>query len=352
MLCDAETLDLVPRADEVLARAEDGELFRREMPAAQVELAAPPFERVADAAAALMAARRQAARAAEGIGVLAGAGAHPFAAPEAAINDGERYREILGEFGPIARRQLVFGLHVHVAVGGPETALAVLAGIRDRLPELAALAANAPFYAGRDTGLASIRPKLCELLPRQGIPPHLPSFEALADTLRWGRETGKVPDPGQWWWEARLHLRHGTVEVRCPDAQTTVADAAAIAAVVQALVVTLAGHHEAGEAPPRHGETWRIEENRWAACRHGVHGQLADLRTGRVRPATEALEELFEDLAPAARDLGSAAHLEHARTLAARNGADRVREAAGEGADAPGRAARWLASRFLEDPQG
>ena len=38
--------------------------------------------------------------------------------------------------------------------------------LRERLPLLAALAANAPFYEGRDSGLASVRPKLGELLPR------------------------------------------------------------------------------------------------------------------------------------------------------------------------------------------
>ena len=55
------------------------------------------------------------------------------------------------------------------------------------LPELAALAANAPFHDGRDTGLASIRPKICELLPRQGVPPAIASWEAFAATLALGR---------------------------------------------------------------------------------------------------------------------------------------------------------------------
>jgi gamma-glutamyl:cysteine ligase YbdK (ATP-grasp superfamily) len=46
-----------------------------------------------------------------------------------------------------------------------------------------------------------------------------------------------------------------------PDAQTTVRNAAAVAAVVQSLAVWLAGRHDEGETfPPV--DTWRIEENR------------------------------------------------------------------------------------------
>ena len=64
------------------------------------------------------------------------------------------------EYGDRARRQLVSGLHLHVSLGGADRTLAVYNALRSQLPELAALAANAPFHAGRDTGLASIRPTI------------------------------------------------------------------------------------------------------------------------------------------------------------------------------------------------
>ena len=133
------------------------------------------------------------------------------------------------EFGPVARRQLVCGLHVHVAVPGADRAVAVHNGLRERLPELAALGANGAFLGGGDTGMASVRPLLSGLLPRQGVPPALSSLEAYAEALRWGVAAGAMPSAAQWWWELRLHVEHGTVEVRVPDAQAAVADAAAIA---------------------------------------------------------------------------------------------------------------------------
>lgn len=330
MLLDPDTLDLVPRASEIRARAQEDPRFKLELPAAQLEIVTGPSETVGAAAAELATGRRDLSDVSAGIARLAGAGAHPFAAVEGELNAGPRYERTAAEFGPVARRQLVFGLHVHVAVGGPERALAVYNALRSHLPELAALGANAPFHDGRDTELASIRPKLAEGLPRQGVPPAIQSFAALAEALRWGLTAGAVPDRSQWWWEARLHPGYGTVEVRVPDTQATVGDTAAIAAVVHALVAHLADRHDAGErldAAP----SWRIAENRWSACRHGVEGSLADLRTGEPRPTRGRLHALLDELEPVAHRLGCAAELGQARALVAENGAMRQRALARDG---------------------
>ena len=93
------------------------------------------------------------ARAAAGRFRVAGAGAHPFASGLGPLNPGQRYEAIGAEYASVARRQLVFGLHVHVAIRGADRALAVYNALRSHLPELAALAANAPFYEGHDSGL-------------------------------------------------------------------------------------------------------------------------------------------------------------------------------------------------------
>lgn len=340
MLLDPETLDLLPRAGEVLALTDDARL-KAELPAAQLEIVAPPAATVGEGAAVLRDARRALATVAADVGCLAGAGAHPFAAPEGVLTTGGHYDELAAEYGPIARRQLVSGLHVHVCVRGPDKALAVYNALRSYLPELAALAANAPFYGGADSGLASVRPKLAELLPRQGIPPSFASWDALAAALRWGAVSGRVPRAAQWWWEARLHLALGTVELRVCDAQSSVADSAAIGAVVHTLVAWLAARFEAGErlavAPD-----WRIAENRWAACRHGLDATFADLRTGAVLPVRERLHMLLDTLAPFAGMLGCPGELDDARRLLAANGAERQRACGDAHA-----ATAWLAGRFL-----
>ena len=105
----------------------------------------------------------------------------------------------------------------------------------------------------QDSGLASVRSRISGLLPRQGVPPALASFEAYAEALRWCG----FDDPRQWWWELRLHPLYGTVEVRVPDTQATVADTARRRG---APVVLRAGaaRHDAGEplpSPSRGGST-------------------------------------------------------------------------------------------------
>jgi carboxylate-amine ligase len=345
LLLDPDTLDLAPRAVQALERLGGDERFKLELPASQLEITLPPVASAGEVEALLRPARETLARALAGLARPAAAAVHPFAAPEGELTSGERYDRTLREYGRVARRQLVCALQVHVAVGGADRSLAVYNTLRSHLPELAALAAAAPWYEGRDTGLASVRPLIAGQLPRQGIPPPIESWDAFARDLGWGARTGWIPEPRVWWWELRPHPSFGTLEVRVPDPQATVAEAAAIAAVVHALVARLAADHDAGRLPDP-APSWRIAENRWSACRWGIEGELADLVTGERRPTRERLHAMLDELAPFAEALDCAAALELARRLVERNGALQHREA-GQERGARG-LAEWLAERFVE----
>jgi len=344
MLLDPGTLDLLPAAARVRHELGHAVSLRTELPAAQVETASPVCTTVRQAAEALATARRTLAGGVAGWARLAGSGTHPFAAAEGVLNDAPQYAGLIEEFPWVLPRQLVFGLHVHVAVRGADRALAVLNALRSYLPDIAVLAGNAPLHAGRDTGLASLRPKLSELLPRQGVPPVYGSWEERAVYERWGRRGGAFPGTGEPWWELRPHDELGTIELRVPDTQSTAEEAAGVVAFAAALVASLAARHDAGEALPVH-DSVRIAENRWRAMRHGLGGTLLDLDTGEPQPARARVLALIDAVAPAAERLGGAAELEYARTLAARNGAERQRALASE------RGVRgvveWLADAFV-----
>jgi len=345
MTLDPDTFDLSPVASEVIAAAAaDGEV-KSELPAAQIETVTTPAETVGEVMAQLAERRMTVARASEGIAVPAAAAVHPFTNPLGVVTAERRRRPMVLEFAEVARLQLVFGLHVHVRVPGEKRALMVYNALRSYLPELAALAANGPFLAGRDTGMASVRPKISELLPRQGVPPALASWDEYADAMSWGSVSGTFDNPRLWWWELRPHPGYGTIELRVPDQQTTITEVAAVAAVAQSLAAWLAERHDAGESLPVH-PTWRIEQNRWSAARHGLAGSLADLDTGKSRPSRGVVRDLLERLEPVADRLGCADQLAAAHQLAGINGAERLRAAA-EGD--PRRAATWLAERFLEE---
>ena len=345
MLLDPHTLDLAPCARRVLADLAGDIRFKPELPAAQIENVTVPRRTVGSAAADLYTARCDLAAVLEGRALVAAAGAHPFADALGELNAGGRYAELGAEFASIARRQLVFGLHVHVSVSGAEAAIAVHDALRSYLPEIAALGANAPFHEGRDSGLASVRPRIAAMLPRQGVPPALGDWDAFERALHWGASAGALPDARRWWWELRPHPAFGTIEVRVPDAQTTVAETAAVAAVVHALVTWLAQRAAEGEPLPV-APTWRIEENSFLAGRDGLDARLADLVTGERAPVRERLQRMLDELAPIGVRLGCSTELERARAMAAGpGGAQRQRAEARHGG--LGGLVAWLAGRLL-----
>jgi carboxylate-amine ligase len=158
----------------------------------------------------------------------------------------------------------------------------------------------------------------------------IPNWTAFAEALAWGRAPVAFAE-ARWWWEARLHPVYGTVEVRVPDTQATVADTAAVASVIHALVATLGDRYEAGELPKEPAETWRIAENRWSACRYGIHGRWTDPRSGQVTPLPEYLYLLLDGLGPAARRHRCEAQLEAASDLIEHPRATLAREAGPHG---------------------
>ena len=179
----------------------------------------------------------------------------------------------------LARREPTFALHVHVAVPDPESALRAINRLRSHLPLLLALSANSPFWQGRETGLASARTPLFQAFPRVGIPRAFPDYEDYVATIDLLLRCEAFPEPTFLWWDVRLQPRFGTIEVRIMDAQTTVADSAALTALVQCLVRLEAT--EGSGADPAIDLPEVLAENRFLAARDGVEASLIDARLGQ-----------------------------------------------------------------------
>jgi carboxylate-amine ligase len=341
MVVAPDTLELSNAGASLVALADD-ERIRPELRASQVELVTPVCHTAVEACAHLAELRHRVAEVAAGSALLAAAGTHPFSAGAGGIAAGERNELLVEEYEWAAFEAFACGLHVHVAVGDADRALAVYNAVRSYVPELAALAANSPFLRGRDTGFASVRPKVNEAFPREGIPPAFASWEEYAELVSWGRHA--FPDATFLWWEVRPHPGFGTLELRAADAQTRVEDAAAIAAVAQALVVSLGRRHDAGERLPAVA-SFRIAENFWSAVRHGLGGWMLDLETGEQEPTLGRVDRLLTELEPTAAELGCEDELVQARTLLGGNGADRQRYVAErEGLEG---LIRWLVGETL-----
>ena len=80
---------------------------------------------------------------------------------------------------------------------------------------------------------------------------------------------GELPDYTFLWWDIRLHPRLGTIEVRELDAQSSLDDVAALAALVRALAV------EAAAAPDRVAEpSETLAWSAFRATRDGVEARI------------------------------------------------------------------------------
>jgi carboxylate-amine ligase len=281
-----------------------------ELMKAVLEIATTPCADVAGAARELVTLREQVIACAESLGLAIGAAAtHPFAmAAEQEIVDRPRYRDLVEELGVIARNELIFGTHVHVAIKGADKAIYVADGIRRYLPLFLALSANSPFWQGQRTGLMSSRVPVFRAFPREGIPPHYGTWEIYSHRVELMMRAGAIEDYTFMWWDVRPHPNLGTVETRIFDQQTRVEHTVGLAALNICLAHRLSAAYDA-EEPLVEYPSELIDDNKIRAARWGLDGKLIDFRAGEQVPAREMARDLLDRLRPHAEELGCTAEL-------------------------------------------
>jgi carboxylate-amine ligase len=292
-----------------------------------IEITTPVCRTPAEVAAELRKLRTYVGGIAREQGLRVGSsGTHPFSLFELQrITARDRYRHLVDQMQYIARRELIFGLHIHVSVDDPEKAIRVVNGLLAHLSQLLALSASSPFWRGEPTGLRSSRQMVFAAFPRSGPPPRFRDYADYAEVVGQLEKTGCIADYTHIWWDIRLHPRLGTVEIRVCDAVTRLEDTVAITAFCQALVKHYSERYDAGQEIPSYHRILTTE-NKWLAARYGLEAPVMDLATGRRNrvPVAQLVRRTLRDLEPHARDLGSERELEGIREILARgNGADR-----------------------------
>jgi carboxylate-amine ligase len=250
---------------------------------------------------------------------LMGSGVYPGEAGEPQLVEKARYETVKKDLASLLSTPPC-GLHVHVGMPDPETAVAVANAMRHHLPLLAALTANSPFRDGADTGLASARAAAVRSYPRFELPRAFRDYE---DFLRVADQliaAAGVSDYTYIWWDVRPHPNLGTVEVRGMDVQAAPEANAAIAALIQALA---AKEIDRPAAPGLTREA--IEESYFQAERYGLRARLM-VGDSTAAPATEVAQGILAEARPYAEQLGGADALEEIeRIVSEGNGADRQR---------------------------
>lgn len=337
VLVDPESRRATARSPEVLkfaaerTSARGADILDHELFQHQLETRTPPVTDLSELRSHIIHARRVAAEAAAGAGLLTIAtGTVPLAGGEPRPTRDDRYLAMIETFGEIARPGGTCGMHVHVRVADEEEGVGVIDRIVPWLPVLLAVSANSPYFHGRDTGYASWRSQVWSQWPSAGPTERFGSVERYHEVSRRLIASGAAQDEGMLYFDARLSRHQPTVEVRISDVCTDPDEAIFIAALVRALVARTAADGPDGPLSP--GDVpWRSELLRaaqWRAARHGLSDRLLDPRTGALapaRPVLEALVELVRDQLDASGDADLVA--DGVGRVLAENGAGRQRAA-------------------------
>jgi carboxylate-amine ligase len=332
-ILDAETLDLVPRFEDLrdAAALEPGlqDAITGELISSEIEIVSGRGEDLHHARRNQRERRRLLFALAAQRGLLLGStGTHPWADYREQPNiDTDHYRRVVEGLGYVARRNNTFSLHVHVGVRDADRAVRVCDRLRPVLPLLLAVSASSPFLEGEDTRLHSVRSQtFTKSFPRCGVPDAFGSWAAYRDYIQLLIDTGSIVEYTQVWWSVRPHASFGTVEVRIADAQISAAESDALAGLIVACVGQAL--RDIDEGVPSHDLPHRlIEENLWRAIRHGMDGNMIDFASGSVISTRAAVEQLMAWCGPLRDELRLDAPSDRP------NGAQRQRAALHAGAD-------------------
>jgi carboxylate-amine ligase len=309
-IVDATTGELVPKIEEIMARLprELREFVSYELFQSVLEIKTPPRSTAAETERHLRELRGRVGSWAAACGAsLASAGTHPFSRyRDQKVTDQDRYRRVIETLRWVAKREVIFGQHVHVAVPDEEKVIEAHNRLSERAPLLLALSANSPFWQNSATGFESSRVKIFETFPRAGLPPAFPDWSSFEDYVDLMVRSGAMDDYTYCWWDVRPHAGFGTIELRILDSQTSLKYTTALTALTQCIVAqALEGSEPRG---PYNKDL--AEENKWRASRDGMDAAFYNADEDATVPARDVARDLVEKLKPRAQDLGCEGELE------------------------------------------
>jgi len=140
------------------------------------------------------------------------AGTHPFSLFERQrITARDRYRNLVDQLQYVARRELIFGMHVHVAVDDAEKAIQIVTGSR-RAADAARAVRELSVWRGDPTGL-SRRGRWSSPRSRARAAAALQDYNDYAEVVGQLEKTGCIADYTHIWWTSAC-TEVGHVEIR------------------------------------------------------------------------------------------------------------------------------------------
>jgi glutamate---cysteine ligase / carboxylate-amine ligase len=310
-LLDPQTFDLKPAAYTLFDHTGANPKIKPEIFQSMIEINTGICTNVHEARADLdetMSVLKQAASRADVR--LAATGTHPFAKySERKLFSAERYEQLIDRNQWIARRLMIYGLHVHLGMKDGDSCIRFNNFFLHFVPHLLALSASSPFWQGEETGLASSRSTIFESCPTAGHPCRLHSWEEFSDLCNNLTRCNAIGSHKDLWWDVRPSPDFGTLEIRICDGLATMGEALEMVAFIHALAHWYEAHSEFNSeifAP----YMWMMRENKWRAARHGLEADIITNANADVMPIRADVQEWLGLLHPQVKQLGYEAYFE------------------------------------------
>jgi carboxylate-amine ligase len=297
-IVDKQTLELTPKASELLSRWDGSGKVQPEIFQSMIELSTGICASPADAENDLRATAKKLLPIARSLGVrFISTGTHPTARYlERKLYPADRYHGLIARNQWIARRLMIFGLHVHIGMPDAETCIAIQNELLYDLGLLLAVSTSSPFWQGEPTGLASSRITVFEALPTGGMPALVHDWNEFSELVATLQKANAITSLKDLWWDIRPSPRYGTLEIRVCDGLATLHETAMIVALAQALAKRAGARVAAGTNRP-FPPAWRVRENKWRASRHGMEADYLTSNDGDSMPVRAYLKRTLTELA-------------------------------------------------------
>ncbi|PHQ78143.1 MAG: hypothetical protein COB66_09500 [Coxiella sp. (in: Bacteria)] len=238
-----------------------------------------------------------------------------------------RYLHILNQFHGAIQNYACNALHVHVNLPSKRQRISVLKKLNCFLPMFLALSSSSPFYDNALMGLQSYRIQLLQAFPVSGFVEPFNTLQEYKKTVRLYGKIGFTDDESNLYWHARLGFKLPTIETRIMDVCPRIEDSIALAALTQSLIYTLT-KRSPNALPFYTDKISYLRYYLWQARRYPIPSMtFIDFNKNDSLSFVDAVDQLLEFVAKAAKKIGCLDQLHHIKSIAS-NGTSADRQAA------------------------
>ncbi len=164
-LIDQDTLNLAPKANELLSAGASIKNLKQEFYLSTIEICTDKHNNVHQVKKDLKSSFDELIPIGNDLGLsFSTTGCHPFSRySDCVITPSARYDELINRNQWLTRRMTVYGLHIHLGMKDGHECIRFNNFFLPFLSHFLAISSSSPFWQGEDTGLASVRFRICGL---------------------------------------------------------------------------------------------------------------------------------------------------------------------------------------------